>query len=204
MHSFKLMTGVATLAALAGLAQARNIVSNGGFENPEVTASQGWEKYSNGDEMGGWLVGGAGVVLVEGFGSPMASEGDQCVELNFFQGGSVQQELTTAPGQWYHVSFDMAGQLGQGPDLKTLHVYWGDLYMGQFSWSQAGTLGKWQTCGVNVLGTSENTALLIVGEVEVDGGPYIDDVRVEPIPGPGSLAVLAGGGALLGRRRRPI
>lgn len=194
--------GLGILVAVVQSAQARNIVVDGGFENPEVTNAQGWEGYFNGDVMGSWSVGGAGVVLVEDFGSPAASEGDQCVELNFFQGGSIQQVLSTTGNQWYRLSFDMAGQTNAGPDLKTLHIYWGDTYLGQFAWSASASGGAWETHTVDVLAPSDSISLLIVGEVQVDGGPYIDNVQVNPVPGAGTAGVLGVGLAWMLRRRR--
>lgn len=198
---YKMCVMALAVAAGCGSAGAANLVVDGGFENPLVTSPTGWDLYGNGSPMGAWLAGGAGVILVGAFGGPSAIEGNQCVELNYYQGGSVQQNLATTSGQWYHLSFEMAGQYAAGPDLKTLHIYWGDTYLGQFAWDRSASHGQWESHGIDVLGTTDSTMLLIVGETDVDGGPYIDDVRVEPIPGPGGLAAAGALGLVFGRRR---
>lgn len=194
----------AIVGSVVGVASARTIVVDGGFENPKVQSASGWDAYFNGDVMGAWSIGGAGVVLVGDFGSPAAYEGEQCVELNYFEGGSVQQDLTTTPGQWYNLSFAMSGQINQGPETKTLHIYWGTEYLGQFAWSQTASGGAWELHDLDVQATSDNSTLLIVGEVDVDGGPYLDDVRVVAVPAPSALAILAVAGAagITGRIRR--
>lgn len=169
---------VCSLAACAP-AWAQNLVVNGGFEQPVI--SQAWVQRVPGELFGSWTVDSVnqGIVHVAGFGNPFAFEGAQCLELNFFQSCGVSQSVPTVLGRRYAISFAMAGQTNAGPDVKRMRVDWAGAALAEVAWSRSGTGGAWVPHAL-ITPVAEGTSAVVhfYGLEEVDGGPYLDDVRV--------------------------
>jgi hypothetical protein len=181
-----------SLGAPSLLAQGGNLVTNGGFELPVL--GQAWEQRAPGVVFGSWTVDavGQGVAHVGTFGNPLAVEGLQSLELNFFQPGGVSQAITTIPGRSYRLSFLMAGQTNIGPNVKHMRVDWNGSTIDTATWDRAATGGAWVAHSYHVIATAASTVVHFLGLETVDGGPYLDDVRV--LPGCGQADVGSAGG----------
>lgn len=169
---------VAVSACLATSVHGQELVTNGGFEQPVVGGQ--YVQRTPGTTFGGWTVDnvGQGIVHVASFGSPTPEEGHQCVELNWYVPCGVSQTLTTIPGDRYILTFLMAGQTNQGPDLKVMTVDWDGHTVEHAQWSRSGTGGHWERHTYSVLATASSTVVHFFGETTVDGGPYLDAVSV--------------------------
>ena len=131
----KFMAGVAFAAALlAGAAvplsgaQAVSLL-NGSFESASVDPGGSFVPLFNGDtSITGWTVSGtnigswpAGVYYIGGLWA--ASDGSRSLDLNEYAPGGISQNVPGfIIGNLYKVSFDIAGNTGGGPTIKTLDV----------------------------------------------------------------------------------
>lgn len=171
-----LALGVALV--LAAHACGQELVANGGFELPIV--SDAWVKRDPGVTFGGWTVDADcnGIVHVASFGRPAAQDGLQCVELNFFTHGGISQTLATVPGQFYRLTFLMAGQTDAGPNEKPMRIDWDGLAQQTVTWDRSAAHSNWVAHSILVRASKSATVLHFVGLTEVDGGPYLDAVSV--------------------------
>jgi hypothetical protein len=190
----RLLAPSLTAAALAApvFAQPQSIVANGGFEQPAVSAP--WVQRAPGETFGGWTVDNLhqGIVQVASFGRPSAVEGAQCLELNFYQSCGVSQTLATQAGHRYILSFQMAGQNDVGPNVKHMQVDWNGATIDTATWDRSASGGAWQRHQYTVAASAATTVLRFYGLEEVDGGPYLDDVRVVPVCGHADLGSAGG------------
>jgi hypothetical protein len=118
------------LLACIGVASA-NLVSNGGFEKPEITGD--FVTCPGGNCPAGlipdWTIGG-NVNLIRTYWTN--AEKYQSIDLTGEpdsttpQGsrGSLSQQIPTATEGPYVLTFDMSGNFVCGPDTKRLEVYW--------------------------------------------------------------------------------
>ncbi len=159
-------------------ANAQELVTNGGFEEPVLATP--WIQRARASTFGGWTVDdvGQGVAQVGSFGNPHAIQGTQCVELNFYNACGISQSITTQPAARYLISFMMAGQTNMGPDVKTMRVEWEGGVVAVVGWSISGSGGQWQPHSYIVTATGASSTVHFFGEVNVDGGPYLDAVSV--------------------------
>lgn len=169
----------ACIAACSFAAQAQELVTNGSFEEPVI--NQQWIQRNPGEVFGDWTVDsdGQGIVQVASFGSPLAVDGSQCLELNFYVQGGVSQTLSTTRGQTYRISFLMAGQTNAGPDEKDMNVDWNGSTIATVSWFRGASGGQWESHELFATATSTQTVLHFRGLQNVDGGPYLDAVSVQ-------------------------
>ncbi|MBY0396751.1 MAG: DUF642 domain-containing protein, partial [Thermoleophilia bacterium] len=126
------------------------------------------------------------------FGRPSAVEGGQCLELNFYQSCGVSQSLPTTAGRRYTLSFQMAGQTDAGPGVKRMRVDWNGATIDTATWDRGATGGAWVRHQYTVTAAAATTVLHFYGLEEVDGGPYLDDVRVEPACGAADVGSAGG------------
>ena len=179
MHNKRLIVAV-FVAGLSHVAGAQELVANGGFEQPVV--NQPWVQRPPATTFGDWTVDnvGQGIVQVASFGDPSAFAGAQCLELNFYRACGVSQTLETQPGRTYTLTFVMAGQLGQGPDVKSMIVDCDGETVTTVHWSRSATGGQWAAHSFNLTASGPQTVLHFFGLTDVDGGPYLDSVSVTP------------------------
>ena len=123
--------------------------SNGGFETPAVSNSQGWDVYADGTSGLVWHV-------ESGLNSPVGlaptlelqkqaaiglvpDEGLQYAELDSYGNVNITQLISTTTGKTYKISFAQACRSDGGENPSLLGVYWGDTYLGQTSCTQTKT-----------------------------------------------------------------
>jgi hypothetical protein len=166
------------------LAQGQNLITNGGFEDPLVDGP--FVQRLPGSIFGGWQVDqfGQGIVHVASYGEPLAIEGAQCVELNYFLPGSISQTITTVPNRLYVINFLIAGQLNAGPDMKQMRIDIDGMPLITLDWSRNATGGQWVRRDVYFTANGAQTVVRFVGITAVDGGPYLDDVSIRPLETP--------------------
>jgi choice-of-anchor C domain-containing protein len=204
METEQNMKKIILLAMVCLGVSAQAIVVNGSFEtgpNPGSFSTKG-----NGNtDITGWTV----ISSVDYIGTYWQhSDGVRSLDLSGGSAGGIKQDLVTSIGQWYLVSFDMAGNPAGPPDLKDMRVSVNNT-AGTFSDYQFDTTStslaamgwvtkqfRFQADAVSTtltfLNTSQNTAF----------GPAVDNVSAEAVPEPISMVLLAAGGALALRRRK--
>lgn len=121
----RVIVGIILIALLAiGVTSAaKNLVKNGGFEEPQLGENIGFVECPDG-VVQDWVIGGAGIDHIRNYWTP--SEGYQSIDLSRSGGGSISQSLTTTPSASYTLSFDMAGNPECGLTDKQLMVHWGN------------------------------------------------------------------------------
>jgi hypothetical protein len=204
------------LAALLRPAGAQNLVQNGGFETPGIVGSAA--------TLGGcppamfvWCVSQGNIDLVRSRWQP--GEGNQSVDLNGTEPGSIYQDLATTAGQEYDLTFLFSGH-PEGDPVKTMHIFWDGTDLGTFAWIVGPTQSfadmLWSPLTLTVLATSATTRLEFRSTTTTPcAGPdpscgfAIDGVSVmtvSSVPEPATLALVGGGvlalGALTTTRRR--
>lgn len=205
------------LLSLPLSAHATNIVVNGSFENPQVTASDHWDLFTS---LPGWSLASGSYIEVQTsplFGTTSgAAQGNQWVELDSdvckycnaqgSQGSSsIYQDLNTVAGAAYTLTFAFAAR--PGVDQNILAVSWGghDITATPLSLSGLGeSTPLWQYYSYTLVAHDSTTRLGFRNLDRNDSlGTFIDDVKVSPVPEPAS-GVLAVMGLLgfFGRRRR--
>ena len=144
--------------------------------------SEPWVKREAGTSFGGWRVDVDcnGIAQVGSFGRPLAQEGAQSVELNFLARGGISQTLATVPGQFYRLTFLMAGQTDAGPNEKPMRIDWGGVAQQTVTWNRSAAQSKWVPHSVLLRASAASTVLHFLGLPDVDGGPYLDAVSVVP------------------------
>lgn len=191
------------LCVLGGVSiSSANIVTNGGFEQPQIATS--FIFLTNGSTaMNGWTVqanSGQGVdhINATNLGNAnWAHSGTQAVDMAGSPGpGSIYQDLTTVNGQSYNVSFWLSSN--GGPFTNSLSVEWGGANVGTFS---SPGFGSWTQFTIGgLVATSSTTRLQFNGLFQGNQGALLDDVSV--VPEPMTLLALAPLAALARRRRR--
>jgi hypothetical protein len=196
---------VLAFAALpAALAQA-NLITNGSFETPDVTAGT----YSIFPNIPGWTTTfGAGIEIQDHVaGSPF--DGLQHVELDSdYNSGMVQQVALTA-GTLYDLSFAYSPRPGVDAASNGIEVWFDGALVDMVTGDGSNLIDTSWTVMSYTVSPSGNLADLefrAVGISESFGG-YIDDVRlVAAVPAPGAIVLGAVGMSLVGwlRRRRVL
>ncbi|MDT3397775.1 choice-of-anchor C family protein [Streptomyces sp. B1866] len=157
---------------------------DGSFEYPLAPANR-FTTYAAGQSIGPWRVGAGGVDLI-GAGFWQAAEGDQSVDLNSGNPGSVAQTFTTTPGRAYTVTYALAGNTGgahgpNNPVVKTGRVLLDGQVFQDFSFdvSNATTADMgYVRRQVTFEASRATTTLTFASTTPGAYGPAIDDVRV--------------------------
>lgn len=170
---------------------AQNLVNDGSFEQAVVPPP--WIQRLAGETFGGWTVDtvGQGIVQVHTPVAP-AADGVQFVELNFYQPGGISQAIGTVPGRTYRLSFQLAGQTDTGPSVKHMRIDWGGVTVTTVTWDLNASGGQWEPHTYLLTATAPTTVLHFLGLEEVDGGPFLDDVRLETACGTADIGIAGG------------
>ena len=113
-------------AVIAPTGAKPNLVRNGGFELPEVMLGS-YTTFAAGETFGGWTATGDGIDLTNRrFYTPSyeSHSGEQLVDTNHYSAGGLWQNVHTAAGASYMLSFWMAPNGACGGGTDKLGVSW--------------------------------------------------------------------------------
>lgn len=155
-----------------------NLIVNGGFEAQQIQS--GWYEYSN--SIPGWSVTFGDFTEVQNQHFFTAIEGNQWVELDSYQNTGIAQNVATATGQQYVLSFDYSARPGHEGNTSSVEVVWNGAVIGTLANAQAG----WTEQNFTVTGGVEGSTLEFRAAGASDFfGALIDDVSVRSFT-PGS------------------
>lgn len=200
-----LKSGLAiAIVGAASLGHA-NLLVNGSFElgtDPGTFSTVG----VGGTDITGWDVVTENVDYIGSYWQ--ASDGVRSVDLNGSNGsnpkGAIAQTFATTAGTLYKLTLDYAGNPDGEPPIKGLYASVDGNY-GTLSFDVTGkslsNMGWLSAIGYWV--ADDSSATLELGSL-YDGyfGPAIDNVSVEAVPEPATMAVLALGAGIAARKRR--
>lgn len=169
----------------------RSVVSNGGFELPEVSLS--FVTYAAPLHFRGWNVETGSVDQV--FSAWVSAEAFQSMDLNGGSAGAaIYQDVPTSPGQQYVLRYALAGNPAAGPLNKTNAVWWDGALLATNIFNITGhaydDLG-WTNYEYTVTATTSLTRLKFASLNSGAAGPALDEVSLIPIqPAPAQYSVI--------------
>jgi choice-of-anchor C domain-containing protein len=106
--------------AVSNLVVPPNLITNGGFEVPVITAT--YQTMPALSIFGGWTVESGNADLVYTYYQPAA--GKQSCDLSGTVAGTIYHDVPTTPGQQYYLHYALAGNAAGAPVIKTNEVWW--------------------------------------------------------------------------------
>lgn len=194
----KKFQAIGLMVVLTPCAKAQNVLVNGSFEQPQITSA--FQTVNAGQTtIMGWSVSRVSVDIVHSPLNPTypSADGNQHIDLAGTPGpGLVLQSFAANSGTSYRLRFSASSNGGS----KLMEVWWDG---GILTTVATPAQGTWQEFDFTLF---QNTAGGEIGFGSLPSnssnqGPLIDNVRVELVPEPATLAVL-GFGALAALRRR--
>lgn len=184
---------IAGLTAVLAVAQAQaNIIVNGGFESPAISAGN----YGIFTSIPGWTSTlGDGLELQNNAaGTPF--EGHNLMELDSNNNSNARQSIATTINQSYDLSFEYSPRPGISSASNPVEVYFGGNLIDTLTGVGAGNT-VWSLKQYTVVATGASSVLEFraVGTSDSLGG-YIDDVKmdVSPVPEVSLPGVVFGAG----------
>ena len=161
------------------VASITELVKDGGFEKP--TLSGGFNEYNAGQTFGKWAVTAGSIDLVTAsYWTP--AQGNQSVDLDGSNAGTIAQNLSTTVGTSYSLSFAMAGNPVCGSQVVQMQVVWGSTVVATLSFDttnhSTSSMG-WKHHTYTVQATSTTTSLSFVSLTQSLCGPTLDAVTVK-------------------------
>jgi len=185
-------------------------VVNGGFEAPGT----GFRNVLSGQTWGNWTnAGPSNIEFVNAIVTPSlpgleasAYEGQYWIDLvGTGAPSSIYQDLVTIPGSQYEVSFAFAGNVWGGSQIMNMSTLWNGSVQGSYQHNTAGHTGfdmGWTVHSFVVTGTGLDRLMFRATSGSNAAGPALDDVRIQLIPSPASISLLAAAALFTVRRRR--
>ncbi len=164
------------LALVISVSRA-NLVTNGGFEQPDVD----YGSYGIFASIDGWVTTYGFSLEIRDHYGPYGSpyEGDQFLELDGYESSNIIQDITTQAGQNYQLSFAYAGRPDEFAGLNEIDVYWDGILLVELR-NESGDLA-WEFKTYTVTATSDIATLEFrdIGE-STSYGAHLDDVSLVP------------------------
>ncbi|MFJ9446147.1 choice-of-anchor C family protein [Kitasatospora sp. NPDC101235] len=173
-------TALTVPAQAAGGQRAASRFDDGSFETPKAPANA-FSTLSAGQALGPWRVT-AGTVDLIGAGFWQAAEGDQSLDLNGNNSGSIAQTFATVPGTTYTVTYALAGNPAGGPAVRTGVARIDGQDFQAFTFDVTGkTSAAMGYVGRQFTFVAQNSTTTLGFTSTVAGayGPVIDDVQVK-------------------------
>lgn len=176
---------------------AGNLLINGDFETPNVgngASGQGFTTYATGATLGttGWKVTAGSVDIVRNAaGTTYATKpasGQQCVDLDGLQPGTISQSVTTVVGRRYllKLAYTATPFVGGGaPTTRTASVLFGGATVVNLSKAVTGLTPQnagWTYVEYLVTATSTTSAVAIKGTSAGSLGMAVDNVSLTEMP----------------------
>lgn len=199
-HPLRLLAACAALAAAPALAQ--NLIQNGSFESPALSAGS-WGVYPAG--IPNWSNTAGSGLEVQNNAAGAALAGSQLVELDGYDNSGMAQTVPTQPGAPYLFTFGYSPRPGVDALSNAIQVFVDGNLVASIAHDGTGNADTvWQrySYGVTATGSAMTVEFRASGTSDGVGG-YVDDVtlapiaRAAPVPGPTGWLAIALGALLL-------
>jgi choice-of-anchor C domain-containing protein len=191
-----LTAAVLTAGLLAAQASWADLLVNGNFEqgpsipslNPIMAVAPG------NDALSGWTVSGGAInIVTDNYWVPLS--GHRSIVLSSSGPGAIEQDIATAPGAVYRLTFWLSGEPFSSPTLKHVRLTAGATTQDQtyditdaWHWDMA-----WSQRTFDFAATGSTTTLRLASMDATQWGPALDSMKVELVSAgvPGSATALA-------------
>lgn len=159
------------------LSTPRNLIVNGSFEDPAIPSQQ----YRLTRNIPGWQVDSkAEAEIQHNFaGEGESADGQQHIELDGKENGSISQTVSTEPGRHYVLKFAYSPRPGQPEDTNRIEVLFNGEIIATVS-SVGETTTAWKRYKYDVVAKTRSTVLTFRAAGKSDGwGGLLDAVSLE-------------------------
>jgi choice-of-anchor C domain-containing protein len=177
-----LTAAVLTAGLLAAQASWADLLVNGNFEqgpsipslNPIMAVAPG------NDALSGWTVSGGAInIVTDNYWVPLS--GHRSIVLSSSGPGAIEQDIATAPGAVYRLTFWLSGEPLSSPTLKHVRLTAGATTQDQayditdaWHWDMA-----WSQRTFDFAATGSTTTLRLASMDATQWGPALDSMKVE-------------------------